>query len=607
LSAEVLCTVICVAASPLPAGQPLKLEWNVPITAPQGSYLTWYEAKSDPEDGNNIIVCGMVRNAMDNAYYGVVYSSRDSGKSWDVALEDRNSTWVSEVSCAFGRRHTAYLITEASKVIDGEPHHDLGTTRIFVSCDAGKNWRETAQTGWADFSSSVVGRLPSGENQLYVFYNGRSQFNLEKKLGGTLDFFTVSENGVVVSQRQAVAGLATRQLSAVYPGSSVALNDGSPVVVYSTGKFPSSGLISSYEIGLARFRADGITEATIIATPAVKWKAPICPTIVSNSLVYDRVRSVLYTAYNDAPHGHCTLMVTSSRDGGRTWTPPHEPSGATGNYSRIYFPTLAINQDGIIGMLWRSKPIRSPDCWNFSTLDNALNLDRTISLSPCVPDELLKKQSSAYLATVIYPPDAANPTSIEFMTYRDYLERAEIAVTPDGAFHPVWPTMGDGSGELRTATVRTGDLAQPAPTQAVDECELVDVTEKITVLYAGEQRLDRETDAVTLKLSLRNDGASMIQPPLFLKVLPASSDFGKTAFVNLAPVPSLGRNYVDLSSYFQSGSLATGKATSPFRLTFHISNQQPSAREIDERLRQTVLSLKLQLFSCKQPPVVGDR
>ena len=64
------------------------MEWNVPITPPGGSLLHWYELKGDPEDVNNLIVCGARRDAQNDAYYGVVYFSHDGGRSWKTAFED---------------------------------------------------------------------------------------------------------------------------------------------------------------------------------------------------------------------------------------------------------------------------------------------------------------------------------------------------------------------------------------------------------------------------------------------------------------------------------------------------------------------------------------
>src|SRR5215510_2732534 len=76
----------------------------------------WYEIKADPESSRNLIVCGTKWDALHNAPFGFVYASWDAGANWKIVLEDRNSAWVSEHSCAFGSNHRAYFISEASKV-----------------------------------------------------------------------------------------------------------------------------------------------------------------------------------------------------------------------------------------------------------------------------------------------------------------------------------------------------------------------------------------------------------------------------------------------------------------------------------------------------------
>jgi hypothetical protein len=93
-------------------------------------------------------------------------------------MEDKNSVWVSEQSCAFGVHGLAYFVADASKVIDGDLHHDLGTTRIHVLHDSGKTWRLGIATGWTDYSASVVDTNPGpNQNRLYVFFNNLQSFH----------------------------------------------------------------------------------------------------------------------------------------------------------------------------------------------------------------------------------------------------------------------------------------------------------------------------------------------------------------------------------------------------------------------------------------------
>jgi hypothetical protein len=571
------------------------VEWNVPVTSPQGSLLTWYETKADPEDWNNLIVCGTRRNSQDNAYYGVVYSSHDGGKSWKIALEDRGSAWVTEHSCAFGSRHMAYFISEASKVVDGEPHHDLGTTRVFVSSDAGETWVETAETGWADFSSSVVaGPRDSGARQLYVFYNGEAESDGAKKLGSTLEFFTVSEDGKKMSRRRTVAGMAEKDYLGVYPSSSVVLRDGSPIVLYDGGKNPIAMNGSIFvELGVVRFTSNHPSAPIKVASPTWRFEPPICPASLSNSLAYDEIRDVLYLAYNDATSGHCGLMLTNSHDGGRTWSVPRELRPAEDSQSPMYFPVMAVNREGIIGLLWRGRPGTSPGCWNFSISRDGLNLDGTVPLSACHSEDFLRSQSSGYLETIIQQPKAGKPASVELLTRRDYLQRVGVTATPDGVFHPVWSTSGDGFGELRTARIRTGNVSHPLSVQPAGTTALTDVTDKIIVLYGGEQRLDHETNSVMLDVSFRNNGSVPIRAPLYGKA-EISSDFGKIEIVNPVFPTTLGAGYFDLSSSLRKGLLAPGETTSPYHLTFHFTNESTEVPN-----RYFILEMKLRLL-CEQ-------
>lgn len=363
--------------------RPLCVEWNVPVTPSGGAHLNWFEMKADPANKNNLIVCGAARNARNNAYYGVVYWSHDGGRSWKEGLIDRGSSWVSEQSCAFGLRHTAYFVSAASKVIDDVPHHNLGKTHIFVSRDAGATWVKTAETPWADYSNSVVAgrRKP----QLYVFCNRARNESGTKNSGGSLGFFTVSEDGRKISNRGIVPGMTNKDYAGVYPSSSETLDDGSAAVLYSAAKIvPEQNGRPAIDIGVVRLTSQGISKPVVIAHPAYKLDPPACPASLSNSLAYDKTRGLLYAAYNTALPGRCAVMLVSSHDGGNSWSQPHELSDRAVPNRSMYFPTLAVNKDGIIGLLWRGKPEGSPDCWFFSTSSDGLILDYSVSLSPAV-------------------------------------------------------------------------------------------------------------------------------------------------------------------------------------------------------------------------------
>jgi len=572
----------------------LIVRWNVPVTGPQGGHLDWYEIKADPENENNLIVCGGKRNAQDNAYYGVVYSSHDGGRSWKEVLEDRSSSWVSEQSCAFGS-HMAYFISEASKVIDGRTNHELGTTRIFVSYDAGETWTETATTGWADDSNSVVSK-PSASNKqrLYVFYNGNSHFNAAKRLGSTLDFFTVSEDGATVSQRRTVPGMAERNYQGVYPSSSMLLSDGTPIVLYeAVEKRIDANGIGHLQIGAATFPSTGPSKLSIIANATGSYgpAGRLCPGTISDSLAYDRKHNLLYVAYNDLVAGRCMVMLTESRDEGRTWSKSHELHAQGTSSPVMYFPILTVNQDGVLGLLWDGKPKASTDCWYFSISRDAQTLADTRLLAHCYAQNSLREQSSAYLDTVAEQAKCDQPAHLLLLTRRDYLQRIGITTTPDGVFHPLWSTLGNGFGDLRTARIQVNKGLNPPVRRHINPAALEDVTDRIVVLYGGEQRLDHDTNSVMVDISFRNRGSTRILGPLYLHLENASSDFGIVSLANPAQFSSLGPDFLDLSSSMPGAALDPGEETSPYQLTFHFQDQHSPVR-----IRYFLLKLKLRLF-----------
>lgn len=552
----------------------LVVQWNVPITWPGGAHLNWFDLKADPGDPNNLIVCGAKRNAQKNAYFGVLYFSRDGGKSWSRALEDRASTWVSEQSCAFGPDHTAYFISEASKVIDGIPHHSLGTTRIFVSHDAGKTWIETATTHWADYSQSVVARLPRSRRPvLYVFYNSGARGR-----GSALGYFTVSADGKRLGRRHIVRAMLPDDYQGVYPSSSVALDDGSLAVLYSAGMKSSTRHTVHLAIGVVRLSPGRSLTRVTVATPVYNYAGRVCPSSLSNSLAYDRGHNLLYLAYDSFTAGRCETMITRSRDGGRTWSRPHELLGPRGFHRAKYFPVLAVNKEGILGLLWKGKSRYSPDCWYFSTSADGIHLDNRVLLSRCREDDSLREQYSRYLGTVILGGQKGRPVSVTVLTLRDYLTRIGMAATSDGVFHPVWSTTEDGTDELRTARIYFLRPPRPMHDRRCHRPTLRDVTSKVIVLYGGEERLDHQTHSVFLNLALRNSGVKPLVGPIYIRIRKLESDYGDVRLLNRSPVGGLTADYVDISTATQTQVLAPGKMTSPYLLMFHFTSRKPHVK-----------------------------
>ena len=286
-------------------------------------------------------------------------------------------------------------------------------------------------------------------------------------------------------------------------------------------------------------------------------------------------------------------MLTHSQDGGRTWSTPQELSATEGEIRTRYFPLLAIDEVGVLGLLWRGKPEKSPDCWYFSISRDGVKLDETVPLSPCMHEDSLREQSSAYLATVIRQSEARQPASVEVLSFRDRLLKVEFSATADGVFHPLWSGLGDGNGELRVARIDASQARRPVLSELSQLPDLAEVTNNIAVLYGGEERLDHRTDSLTVDLSFRNDSLVTISAPLYLKIDDTDSDFGKIELLNPG-LPSPAPGLVDLSSFLRRGSLAPHERTGVDRLIFHWID----AKDVPTR-RFTMVGMKLRFFCPK--------
>jgi hypothetical protein len=205
----------------------------------------------------------------------------------------------------------------------------------------------------------------------------------------------------------------------------------------------------------------------------------------------------------------------------------------------------------------------------------------------------LENQSSGFLATVIRQSKGGQPASVEIVTLRDYQSRVGIATTADGVFHPLWSTVGDSFGELRTARIRVNGEPNPAAADSISLGSLADVTDRVTVLYGGAQRLDRESKSVMFDISFRNDGPAPIEGPLYVEVENTRSDFGDFALMNhLFDVPD--HDSLRMFSCMGGNPLGPGRTSSPCHLVFRFISENAAGGKTF-----SILGIRLRIFCLR--------
>jgi hypothetical protein len=556
------------------------------------------------------MVCGSQGVANDNAFYGFVFSSSDGGKMWRAALEDKNSTWVTEQSCAFGMNGRAYFVSEASRVIDGEPHHDQGTTRIFVSNDAGRTWTEATKTDWADYSASVVDTSPgANQNRLYVFFNDVNGTKANETNPGTNEvddkvetsragFITFQEGdkhiqGPIASSRM---GLLGNQGS--FPVKAFLLKDGSLVSLY----IGERGILGA--VRTSGLRSD-LSTPVVVAKRAFQRAEEPC---VDVAAAYERLENRVYVAYDAAQKGACRFFLTFSSDGGVTWSRGQKISVPDVMRSNFHSPDMAFNREGILGLIWRATP--TSDCWYFAaSSDYGKTFSRRQPLSQCsngrqVP--LTESSASLQMQGFLWVnhdlqsgvAEGGAVPGLHVVDHRNVAQRnnGALTVTLDDLFHAAWVETGSGEGQLRTAAVRVSGSGQNQLFHLnLEEKTTRDISRQIVVLYGGEQRYDISSSTLIEHIVLKNKSSEPIRSPLVLKALTLRSEVGKVEIANASNGLSGPGAIWDLSKAVPNGVLEPGATSEPYSLVFRVPKDAAPRAEVD------LISVQLQVLARETP------
>lgn len=558
----------------------------------------WYEVKADPESPKNLMVCGTKWDPHTNGPFGFVYASTDGGAIWHSVLEDRNSAWVTEQSCAYGSNHRAYFISEASKVVDGRPHPS-GITRLFTSGDSGWHWTEGAKTGWADYSTSAVSAT---SGRLYTLFNAESASRREgnRLRTSSLGLLVFSADGKQVDGPFYNSSIGRQSYRGVFPSNAVSLKSGTVVALY-YGKRPTPG---GWEAKLGVIRAipspvnkRPVLEPTVISHPAMDWEKG-CFNYSDNSLAYSPEANRLFVVYVDGCDDRQRLLLTSSGDEGRSWTKPVAVDIPRSPGQQLYSPSVAVSADGELGLLWGQGEYRRSGRWFFSWIRNYALVDPLSELSGSAGAHEVNNDS---LRLGIDQADGPVSKGVE--------DFSTITVTALSELNTVWRGKGlVGTGKQVVVVWPSGDRSRThlyssvidVPTPPTNPTDLsdhspsagADVTRQAVILYGGDQSFDANSGTLSLCLAVLNRGISPMKLPLKVAVKDLSSPVGAVRALNAA-------NRLDNQDAFWSvvGSdtgvrLAPGAASKPFCLAFHLESKGKtvSSSEADELL---ILKLKV--------------
>lgn len=552
-----------------------------------GAY-PWYEVKVDPEDSRNLIICGTKLDTLMDSLFGFVYVSGDGGKTWKTALEDRNSLWVTEQSCAFGPKHRAYFVSEASKVNNGKPEHEQGTTRLYVSADGGQTWTATIKTGWADYSTSVVS-LASGK--LYTFFNTIAG-ERGRTWGSNVGLLAFSSDGTTIEGPYFDSTMQYLDYDGTFPSGAVSLNNGTVAALYYGTRANSIG--SEADLGVLRAKVSKET-VSVEHTRILHVSSTDCLNLNDTSLAYDRSSGRLFAVYVEGCRDR-NITLVSSDDDGRTWT--HSPLAS---YRDAANPSLVVGSGGILNLLWEDG--EGSGRWLFSSIQNQKLVESAIELSTGWEKALASSDS---ILTWIYQPNekhsgkpSESSITISVVNMMNIVWRGVGAVTMGNDILVVWPS-GDSSGtQLHSAILGPATMVQtPENTSPSGES---DVTDDMAILYGGKEQFDPTSGKLDVCLKLGNRGSYPIHTPIKLEGEEIESPLGAISILNATNGRSGVGAIWDVSYAVTGIRVPPLCTTNSFCLSFRLT-LPPGRTRLEPSTPGDLLVLRLRIRASKENP-----
>jgi hypothetical protein len=561
----------------------------------------WYEIKADPEDSSRLIICGTKWDAFANTPFGFVYFSADSGHTWHTALEDRSSVWVTEHSCAIGRRHLAYFISNAAKQEEIGASPVTGTARLFVSVDSGEHWVEKTKIGWTDYSSSAVSKTSGRLNTF--FHAGMLTRDPDVEEGNALGLLVFSPDGAkLAGPYLSRSGVGGSPYTGIYPSDAVALSSGSVIALYYAARQGPRG--PEIEVGTVRADASPEPKLSQIAI-GNQQNDSSCLNFDDGALTYDPGDNRLFVIYQEGCGSASRVMLATSNNEGKTWSasvPIAMPKNCSG---RISSPSLIAMSGHTLGLLWEDKPFSA--LWFFSYVENGSLLTPPIALSEESGSVEISNDS---LWTSIAQPGHLGPSAntspdavigVDIQDMANALWRTDgMAATKDGII-AIWSSGTNEGMQLHSALI-------PVPAQgfhpnALQTPEFEDVTRDMLLMYGGEQGYagqyyDEATRTLTICSAIRNRTEQAIKSPIEIRLESLHSNWAPVSVVNSTnSLPGPGAVW-DISRLLTGDRIAGGAKSNPFCMAFRFGSnpKRPSLRDLD------LLSFSLKVLAKHEDP-----
>jgi hypothetical protein len=573
-------SVVVGVSAPLALAAQIKVGANVQVSAVKsniGHKELWAGAHLSNPD--RLIVCSTVqdvKNQPDSSGTSDFYVSHDRGKTWKLTLAGPDKHHGGDPVCGFGPDGSAYALALARG------------TLIYRSRDGGLTWdRPPAVIRSVDLQAVAyaLDREAFAVDNSGGKYHGRMYLHANASIP-TLDgrnqpfglhlFRSLDSGRTFLGPTQRVGGQGESQSP---NGNGVVLNDGTFISTFGVRTVPWTRYPPPVPGYLAVVRS---TDGGESLEPAIKvsdqWPGVI-PTMAVD-LTSAAFKDRLYIAWEGHYNGRMRILLSVSRDNGKTWLaarPVDDPRPHNDTSRGPLIPVVGVNKDGVVGVSWYDERER-PDGtgWDMrfaASIDGGETWMPSVRVSTGQPwkDDVYGVRNPRNTNVAGTREGVAVGFVVENFFHEYPGHTNGIAVGADGTFHVFWVDSRTGTSQVWTAPVQ---VAGPAFRNGSAElAQLVDVSDKVTV-NVSQTVYDHKTGTLTTILRVKNTSTDTIRGPVRLRLISLESNVGQPSTRgSVNGIDGVGAVWnVPLDG---ANSLAPGVQTDGVKVTLVVNNASP--------------------------------
>ena len=632
--------LLAAAALPAPGGvaaQTITVGRNVhvSVTRPNDSHSEVILA-ADPKNPARLIAGTHIAYSDTVGTKSIAYASFDTGRTWVVSLERRDSTITADAAVAYGPDGSAYFAT-------------LARWGLYRSRDGGRTWDppSKAPPAYAWDREYLVADFTGGKYHGRVYMNATvypmPAFVADTTTPGpgggggarehAAGLYTSTDGGSTFGNP--VTRLVTRPEGILGMANAVVLSDGTLMFLYghrkpnavSTGggrggiaaftPLPAANywlevitstdggetLNNAYRIGdywMNRPRSEGAVIPHLAVDPG-------------STLFKDR----LYVVWSDFRTNRLEIMFSYSSDKGKTWSTPVTISDdrpapdALRNGPDNIVPTVAVNKDGVVAVTWHDRRDFADNLgWNVrfrASLDGG---------ETWLPSVKVNEKPSAFggnepwvaasgggggAAAAGRSPADSSRSGGRIISLNARLSNANFTFAPGhngafaadaaGAFHPMWIDTRTGMYQVWTATVTVA--GQVARNGGGDLAELKDLSARANVDVV-KSTYDRQTNRLTMRARLRNTSKTdTLVGPLKVRALNVTSQVARVEVTNADNKMGGAGAVWDFTPLLTNGMLLPEGLSAPRDFVFQLSDLRRFQEGIELRLGLVSMDAKI--------------